>query len=124
MEKFEQLLSIAKRKSKFDQGSRWSDGSSTYLAEIVNEVNEVVEELPKKRLCYLEDELGDILWDYLNILCALEKEAGVNVQSVLNRACNKYEERVSGIESGKLWKDVKKKQKIALENEQRLHDGG
>ena len=32
----------------------------------------------KRRLirCCLEDELGDVLWDYLHILTALEKEIG------------------------------------------------
>lgn len=76
MEDFERLLNIAKRKTHFDVGNDWSNGSATYLAEIKKEVDEVIEEIPKSRLCYLEDELGDVLWDYLNILTALEKEVG------------------------------------------------
>ena len=114
MKEFDKLLGIAKRKTVFDETSTWSNGAETYLAEIKNEVDEVIEELPKSRKCYLEDELGDILWDYLNILTALEKEVGIDTKAVLARACRKYEERISGIETGNKWSDIKEKQKIDL----------
>lgn len=114
MKEFDILLGIAKRKANFDEDNTWSNGSETYLAEIINEVAEVIEEIPKSRQCYLEDELGDVLWDYLNVLTALEKEAGIDTKAVLMRACRKYEERISGIESGKKWSAIKKQQKILL----------
>ena len=117
MKEFDTLLEIAKRKAKFDDSHTWSNGSETYLAEIKNEVDEVVEEIPKSRQCYLEDELGDVLWDYLNILTALEKEACIEAKAVLARACRKYEQRISGIENGKTWAEIKEKQKAALELE-------
>jgi len=117
MKDFDKLVAIAKRKAKFDESNTWSNGSETYLAEIKNEVDEVIEEIPKSRKCYLEDELGDVLWDYLNILVALEKEVSIDLEAVLKRACEKYEERISGIENGKKWSKIKEKQKIALENE-------
>jgi NTP pyrophosphatase (non-canonical NTP hydrolase) len=120
MKEFDKLLGIAKRKARFDEGNTWSNGSKTYLSEIRNELDEVIEELPKSRKCYLEDELGDVLWDYLNILAALEKEVGIDTTAVLKRACKKYEERISGIETGKKWSDIKKKQKTALEIEYKL----
>lgn len=118
MKDFEKLIEIARRKSLFDEGNDWSSGAETYLSEIKKEVDEVVEEIPKSRECYLEDELGDVLWDYLNIVLALEKEQGIDLTSVIQRASQKYEERVSGIESGLLWKDVKTKQKERLAREQ------
>ncbi|MCV2403198.1 nucleotide pyrophosphohydrolase [Marinomonas sp. C2222] len=114
MKEFDTLLAIAKRKSTFDQNNTWSNGSKTYLKEIKNEIDEVIEEIPKSRKCYLEDELGDVLWDYLNILTALEKEEGIDIQSVLERACKKYEQRISGIEAGVKWSEIKEKQKKAL----------
>ena len=117
MKEFDILLGIAKRKTKFDENNTWSNGSATYLAEIKNEVDEVIEELPKSRQNYLEDELGDILWDYLNVLTSLEKEVGIDANAVLKRACRKYEQRVSGIESGEQWSDIKIRQKKALELE-------
>ncbi len=114
MEQFDKLFEIAKRKASFDESNTWSNGSETYLAEIKSEVDEVIEEIPRARKCYLEDELGDVLWDYLNVLTALEKELGIDTKAVLLRACRKYEERVSGIEIGEKWSDIKEQQKIAL----------
>ncbi|MFM2484340.1 MazG nucleotide pyrophosphohydrolase domain-containing protein [Celerinatantimonas yamalensis] len=115
MKHIDKLIEIAKRKSEFDKNNSWYQGSSTYLAEIKEEVDEVVEELPKDRLCYLEDELGDVLWDYLNAVLSLEKEKGVKLESIIQRACRKYEERVSAIENGISWADIKQKQKNDLE---------
>ena len=119
MNHFETLLLIARRKAVIDADSKWSEGAGTYLGEMNNEIAEVCAELSTGRQCYLEDELGDVLWDYLNALAALEKSHGISVENVLQRACRKYEERISGIENGELWKDIKDRQKLALEKEQK-----
>ena len=119
MKDFQKLIQIVKRKAALDQGNAWSNGSSTYLEEIKKEVDEVVEEIPKQRDCYLEDELADVLWDYLNVLAALEQERGISSEAVLVRACDKYEERIAGLESGKRWADIKQVQKEKLAKEQR-----
>ena len=118
MQDFKELIQIVKRKAALDQGNTWSNGSSTYLEEIKKEVDEVIEEIPKRRDCYLEDELADVLWDYLNVLQALEQERGISTEAVLARACEKYEERISGLESGKTWAEIKQGQKVALANAQ------
>ena len=107
MQKLNTLMEIARRKAAFDLGHNWSNGPETYLTAIKNEADEVIEEISNSRPCYLEDELTDILWNYLNVLAALEKEADIDLPSVLTRACNKYEERMSGIESGERWADIK-----------------
>lgn len=119
MKHFETLLLIARRKAVIDTGSKWSEGARTYLGEMNNEIAEVCAELTSGRQCYLEDELGDVLWDYLNALAALEKSHGISVEKVLQRACRKYEERISGIENGRLWKDIKLHQKQAIAQEQK-----
>lgn len=118
MQDFEKLIKIVKRKSALDQGNTWSNGSSTYLEEIKKEVDEVIEEMPKQRDCYLEDELADVLWDYLNVLQAIEQERGISIDSVLARVCHKYEERISGLESGMTWAEIKQNQKLVLAKEQ------
>ncbi len=118
MENFGKLLEIARRKSAFDQGNTWYAGPQTYLSAMRKEIDEVVEEIPKHRVCFLEDELSDVLWDYLNAVLALEKEAGIGLESVLRRACGKYQARVSGIESGASWQQIKRAQKQALAKEQ------
>ncbi len=117
MKEFDELLSIAKRKSEFDLTNTWFKGVETYLVAIGKEVEEVREEIAEDRLCHLEDELGDVLWNYLNVLKALEREKGIDPKKVLGRACSKYEERVSAIESGRSWEAVKKAQKHALQQE-------
>lgn len=118
MPDFEQLIAIAKRKSEYDKNNPWYQGSSTYLTEIKQEVDEVIDEIPNKRICYLEEELGDVLWDYLNAVLSLEKENGVKLDAIVKRACQKYEERISAIENGIDWDEVKAKQKVALAQEQ------
>jgi len=117
MENFDNLLEIARRKSAFDQNNTWYSGSETYLSGLRAEIDEVVEEIPKNRTCYLEDELGDLLWNYLNTALALERETSITVESVLKRAFHKYQARVSGIESGISWHEVKLKQKQDLAQE-------
>ncbi len=117
MKFFNTLVAIARRKNVFDQTNSWANGSSTYIAEICKEVQEVAEEIAQDRNVYLEDELGDVLWDYLNLVLSLEKEKAIKLEAVLERAAQKYEERISGIENGILWKDIKEKQKAALTQE-------
>ena len=119
MKEFDDLLAIAKRKLNFDQNNLFSNGSTTYLAEMKKEIDEVLEEISQSRNCYLEEELGDVLWDYLNVLAAMEKETGINPQAVLARACKKYDERVSGIEVGEFWENIKERQKLRLAAEQK-----
>lgn len=111
------LLDIARKKNKYDQGSDWSNGSSTYLDEIRKELKEVEDEIETDRLCYLEDELGDVLWDYLNILTALESEKGISPENVFRRSQIKFEERVNHISNGGSWQEIKDKQKLQLAEE-------
>jgi NTP pyrophosphatase (non-canonical NTP hydrolase) len=112
-----QLLDLVYRKNQLDQLGNWSNGSSTYLVEIRKELAEVEDELELDRQCYLEDELGDILWDYLNILQCLKTERDISIDRVFSRAVTKYDERISGIEQGGSWTDVKIIQKARLSRE-------
>ena len=117
MKPFNTLVNIARRKVIFDQTNPWSNGSSTYIEEIQKEIQEVAEEIPLDRKPSLEDELADVLWDYLNLVLALEKEKDIKLEDVLERASRKYEERISGIENGIPWRETKEKQKVALKKE-------
>jgi NTP pyrophosphatase (non-canonical NTP hydrolase) len=116
-DEFEQLLRIAQRKNAFDQSNTWANGSETYFAEIRKELIEAEEELNTNDREALEEELGDVLWDYLNILLSLDKEGRIAIESVLRRSIDKFEERVGGIESGKAWAEVKAIQKARKCNE-------
>ena len=121
MKTFETLLAIGKRKAVFDQNNSWFNGASTYLDAIKKEVDEVIEEIPKSRTNYLEDELADVLWNTLNALMALEQEAGISANNVLERACQKYEQRMTGIEAGVSWDEIKNEQKQALAAEHQVN---
>lgn len=122
MNEFEDLLAIVRRKAIFDQNNSWFKGSQSYLNGLKEEIEEVIEEIPKNRACYLEDELADVLWDYLNFVVALETEKGIKLDSVIHRARHKYYDRLSGVDRGEAWQDIKVRQKAALKKEQSLLD--
>jgi len=112
------LIDVVKTKIIRDQKGTWSEGSNTYLNALIDEINEVKEELSSGRQCFLEDELGDILWVYLCFVHNLEVEGKVSMSKVFERSLIKYRERVNGINNGACWDEIKKKQKLALELEQ------
>ena len=116
------LLSIADRKQAYDQGATWSEGSRTYLRELRNEVTELEAEIGKGRTVHLEDELADVLRDYLNLVKCLEREEKISLAAVLTLAIQKYEERISGIEQGESWQDIKSRQREYLANAQATRD--
>ena len=111
------IRELIKEKKLIDQKGTWSEGSQTYLEELKKELVEVEEELLLDRQCYLEDELGDVFWDYMNWLYNLEQEGKINLTEVFKRCAKKYTERINGLKSGQTWQDVKTEQKIVLAQE-------
>lgn len=120
IELIEELFDVVRRKYTIDQKGTWSNGSSTYLSAMKAEIQEVEDELQQDRICFIEDELGDILWDYLHVLNCLEHEKGIDISSVVKRALKKYDERISGIENNTSWTKIKRLQKGRLEEEYKL----
>ena len=114
-----QLIKIVNRKNAIDQQNDWYGGSQTYLVEISKELDEVKVEIESGRQPYLEEELGDVLWDYLNLLTSLEKEGKVDLEKVFERAVIKYGERIDAIENGGTWAEIKAIQKERLAAELR-----
>ncbi|MEZ8141678.1 MazG nucleotide pyrophosphohydrolase domain-containing protein [Enterovibrio sp. FF113] len=110
----EQLQLIAKVKAERDLEGTWFKGSVTYLDALVNEVAEVKEELCLKRQCFLEDELGDLLWNFVCSLEHLELEGRIDKAAVFERVHKKYAERVTKRKDGESWDEVKAQQKQAL----------
>jgi NTP pyrophosphatase (non-canonical NTP hydrolase) len=111
------LMEIVIEKNRVDQLGDWSNGSSTYFNALKQELDEVADEVASGRRCYLEDELGDVLWDYLNFLLCLEKEEKINFDRVFERVIDKFKERVEGITHGESWDDIKARQKLRLAQE-------
>lgn len=114
-----ELLALAKAKSLIDQQSGWATGAETYLDALAEEVGEVKDELYSGRVVYLEDELGDLLWNYLNALQVLDNQQKINLEKVFARANTKYRQRVEGIQQGQRWADIKATQKQQLAQEHR-----
>ena len=114
----DKLVNVVKSKIIRDQKGTWSEGSDTYFNALFDEIKEVKEELSSGKQCFLEDELGDMLWVYLCFVHNLEVEGKVSMSKVFERSLLKYSERVNGINNGGCWNEIKKKQKIALEFEQ------
>jgi len=89
----------------------------TYLDSIEDEVIEVKSELRLQNRVYLEDELWDILWTYVNMLYCFEKEWYISKDKVLKKCFKKYSERTMWMENHISWEEIKEKQKKELESE-------
>jgi NTP pyrophosphatase (non-canonical NTP hydrolase) len=116
-ENISKLFALVESKIELDENADWSEGRGTYFQELKKEIDEVSDELDSDRQCYLEDELGDVFWDYLNLLQNLEAEGKILTEKVFERASKKYEERLTAISSGSSWTSIKAKQKLELETE-------
>jgi NTP pyrophosphatase (non-canonical NTP hydrolase) len=118
MDDVTKLLAIVKDKISIDAQCSDISGSAAYFDELKKELVEVQEEVDKGTRVHLEDELGDVLWDYLNLLANLEHEGKIAVSEVFRRSLAKYTERVGGIKAGKTWTEIKVKQKADLKREE------
>ena len=88
-------------------GSDWSEMPATYLECIRDETVEVEEALDHHEA--LTEELGDILWDYINLLESLEKD--ISVQKLVETATAKYESRLKDLKERRSWSDAKSSEK-------------
>ena len=118
---FEKLIELVREKNRMDEHSTWAEGSKTYFREVKLELEEVAQELNSGRNCYLEDELGDVLWDYLNLLASLDTENKIQMKRVFERCLEKYRERVEAIKTNTPWSEIKaiQKERLAKEQERR-----
>ena len=121
LENLKQLIETVKIKEKIDSLNDWNNGngSKTYFNEMKLEIDEALIEYKADKQVYLEDELGDVLWDYLNLLENLQKEKKIeSIEKIFQRANKKYSERINGIQNNISWNEVKNKQKQELKLEQ------
>ena len=90
-----------------------------FFKQIVSEVEESKAEYRDNNQVYLEDELGDIFHALMMLYSSCAAEGKISsVENVFKRCCKKFSERHQGD-----WGEVKKKQKIALQEEhQKLYE--
>ncbi len=93
-------------------------GSDTFVEGIEDEIREMKAELKSWDRVFLEDELGDIFWDYICLLENLELEGKISKAKVFERCWTKFSERLNpdGSNNGD-WYAVKKMQKERLQKE-------
>ncbi len=97
----------------------WYKGSETYFEEIVLELKEAKDEVNTDKV-YLEDELSDVLWDYLCLINSLKDEWKIDgLEKVIDRACNKYFWRINSLNWANNWdwEKIKNEQKKFLKEE-------
>lgn len=118
------LIETVKVKNTIDQKQAWYNWPITYLKWLEDELVEVTNEIKENNSVYLEDELWDILWNYLNLLEWLKIEWKIeSIEKVIQRAENKYINRINAINNqednkrGMSWKEIKEKQKEELKRE-------
>ena len=67
-----------------------------YLQWLQDEIVEVQEEIKPDNHVYLEDELGDIMRDFMNVLFYLKHEGKIHsVHNVFEKSLQKYTERMN-----------------------------
>jgi NTP pyrophosphatase (non-canonical NTP hydrolase) len=102
LEHIQQIISRSQaRMTHFqtEESSRYK-GAETYFEEIRKEIDEAEAENRDKNQIYLEDELGDVFWDYVMLLNALASEGKISsIEKVFERCHKKFSERVC--ENGK-----------------------
>lgn len=119
----EKINNISEKRIKFYKKD-WDNGfykwSETYFKQILLEIKEAKDEKKDNNSVYLEDELWDVLWDYLCLLNWLKDEWKItSVKKVFERSYKKFSWRVNerDWENNGIWEEVKKEQKEELKRE-------
>lgn len=99
-----------------DDWYRWSE---KYFEDIIAETEEASEENCKNNHVFLEDELGDIFWNFCCLLSSLEREGKISERNaVFRRAYAKFSQRIGEDgRGGHNWDGVKEEQKIGRKME-------
>lgn len=113
------LLQIIEEKYAHDQIHKpHRTTHDLYLQGLQDEVSEVAQEIKPDNHVYLEDELADILRTGFNLISILAKQGYIrSPEAVLERAVDKYKERVEDKKNGILRNKTKERQKKKLNEE-------
>lgn len=125
MKNLNKLIELVAYKHKLDTkraNPKYYTDMKWILGAIISEVEEVKEEMKPNNKAHLEDELSDILWGWLTLVENLKNKGLVGShKDIFSRGLKKYEERILPLkgtsEDHAIWKEVKAKQKEALEEE-------
>lgn len=99
MNHLEYILALSKKRINYfhdnENVKNWYRGSETYFEGILTETQEAKQENVEKNHIYLEDELGDIFWNFCCLLQSLKRENKISDASEVFRRCaEKFSERI------------------------------
>ena len=124
MQNLQKIIELASKKCDLDitREDKKLLNPNWLLDSIITEAEEVREEMYPNNNPHLEDELGDILWSWITLVEKLKREGLVSShEDIFKRTIKKYEERIEPLngtmDDYNTWKEVKVKQKEALERE-------
>lgn len=114
MKNFEKIFSLQKRNEQYNG---WFRDSSEfyYLLRMQEELEEVKQELLEQNLEDLEEEMGDLLWVVLNLIAKLEHKGYISSDRMIDRAIEKFSERLPYIVEGRLLEDKEERSRIWAE---------
>lgn len=121
-ELFEKILTLSEKRIRFlreNDNSWFFQSSQTFYDGILDEMEEVKAEIQEWKKVLLEDELGDVFWDYICLLETLQQEWKIEKNKVFERCYEKFSERLNfdGSNNGN-WQAIKQIQKQRLKKEQ------
>jgi NTP pyrophosphatase (non-canonical NTP hydrolase) len=124
MEQFiHQYIALTQQKQERQKNITWLSfwDPQHRLQGLINEVQEVSDELRLNNQVYLEDELWDIFWNYMNFLTLLESKGYItSTDTVLQQSYTKFQERTSAVinKTDKLSSDIARDEVKKLQKEQ------
>jgi len=122
MKNIEKILKLSEKRIDYliKMDNSWYIDHTTFLNGLYEEIDEAKAEIKKNNSVYLEDELGDVFWDLMMTLIALEKEWLITREKVFERAYSKFSERIDYVQSRdelNSWEEIKALQKQKRQKE-------
>ena len=117
---FEKILKLSNDRVDFHIKLDKTTGEDNHSIDVykkwlVWEIDEAFDEIKKNNSVYLEDELWDIFWTYINLLQGLQKKWYItDIEKVFERSYNKFNWRLDYViknDYPNSWKEIKKVQK-------------
>jgi tetrapyrrole methylase family protein/MazG family protein len=99
-ESFDKLIDAVRKNRKY---SPWAkiQKIDTYIHQLTSEVDEVKEAIENNDIENLKEELGDVLWDLLNMFIICEDNHNFNMDDSINNVIQKMKNRKPHIFEGR-----------------------
>jgi NTP pyrophosphatase (non-canonical NTP hydrolase) len=120
-EKINEVISLSKKVKEcvYDEHQKYTD-PLFWFDEIKNELDEAIVEYKNGEDKLLEEELGDVIWDFIRLVVTLTHLGKVDIDKSLEHLIKKINhrmpylansEKINYKEAREIWKSQKKKEK-------------